>query len=78
MKEKIGEVVAEVAKSSPPLGVVGLTIMGYPISDWVQVAVLLYTVLQAHVLANKNINWYKSFIKWLTKGGVDGSSIKRK
>lgn len=70
------EVVTEVIKNAPPSLVVGLTVLGYPISDWVQLAVLLYTVLQVHVLANKNIDWYRSMVSWLTRGGKNGPTIK--
>lgn len=77
MREKVADVAAEVAKSGPPIGVVSLTILGYPISEWVQLAVLIYTVMQMHVLAHKNWGWYQSLIRWLT-GGNHGTKRKRK
>lgn len=73
-----GEVVTEVLKASPPLTMVSLTFLGYPLSDWVQLAVLLYTLLQMHVLANKNVTWYKSLVKWLTRGGKNVADSKGK
>lgn len=77
MREKVVEVATEVVKAAPPVSVVGLTILGFPISDWVQLAVLLYTVMQMHVLAYKNWGWYQSLINWLT-GGSHGVKRKRK
>lgn len=44
------EVAQEASKSAPPVTVVGLTLLGYPISEVVQVAVLIYTLLQAFFL----------------------------
>ena len=76
MKDKIGEATSEVLKQLPPSGVVAFTVMGYPISDWVQLATLLYVLLQVHVLCKKNMQWYRSFLKWLTRGGDDGADIK--
>lgn len=46
----INEVAQESVKAAPPVTVVGLTILGYPISEVVQVAVLIYTVLQVFFL----------------------------
>lgn len=76
MKDKIGEVATEVVKQVPPLGVVSFTIMGYPIADWVQLATLLYVILQAHVLCKKNVEWYGALAKWLAKGGKNGTNLK--
>lgn len=69
--EKAGEVVAEAFKATPPTVVVGLNILGYSISEWVQVATLIYIFLQMHVLAVKNISSYKSmwdYIKEVIRG----------
>lgn len=69
--EKVGEVAAEAFKAAPPTVVVGLNILGYSISEWVQVATLVYIFLQMHVLAIKNISSYKSmwdYIKEVTRG----------
>ncbi|QHJ79503.1 MAG: hypothetical protein [Caudoviricetes sp.] len=68
MKEKITEVAVETMKQAPPLGVVTFTILGYPIADWVQLATLLYILLQAHVLCRKNLAWYQSFLDWIMRG----------
>lgn len=78
MREKVAEAATEVVKNSPPLTVVSLTVLGYPISEWVQLAVLLYTLMQMHVLANKNWYWYQSLIRWLTGGKERGNKRKRK
>lgn len=69
--EKVGEVAVEVTKATPPAVVASLNILGYSISEWVQVATLIYIILQMHVLAVKNINCYKSmwdYIKEVTRG----------
>lgn len=68
---KASEVATEVIKSTPPLGVVGLSFMGYSISEWVQLATLIYIFLQMHVLAAKNISCYRSmwgYIKEVLRG----------
>lgn len=78
MRDKAVEVAAEVAKATPPVSVVGLNFLGFPISDWVQLAVLLYTLMQMHVLANKSWHWYQSLIRWLTGGKERGNKRKRK
>lgn len=67
MKEKLTEVATEVIKQAPPVGVVTITILGYPISEWVQVATLLYIMLQAHVLCRKHMAWYQAFLNWITR-----------
>lgn len=63
--EKIGEVASEVIKAAPPITAVGLQFFGYSIADWVQLAVLIYTLLQMHVLAKKNLGFYQSILSWL-------------
>jgi len=68
---KVGEVVVETVKSAPPTIVVSLNILGYSIAEWVQLATLLYIFLQMHVLAAKNVDWYKylcNFIKEVLRG----------
>lgn len=65
LKDKVGEVASEVIKAVPPVSTVTLTIAGFPIADWVQLAVLIYTLLQMHVLAKKNLGFYQSILSWL-------------
>lgn len=67
LDNRVGEVAAESIKAAPSLSVVGLTFLGFPVADWVQLAVLLYTLLQMHVLAKKNIGCYQSLLSWLTE-----------
>lgn len=69
IKQKVGEVVTEVIKATPPVATVGLTFLGFPLADWVQLAVLLYTLLQMHVLAKNNLGFYKSLLSWLKEVG---------
>ena len=40
------EQVADIAKVAPPITVSGMTLAGYPLSDWVLVLTALYTVVQ--------------------------------
>lgn len=44
------DVVASAAKITPPVSVASLTLLGYPIADWVLFLTALYTVLQIWVL----------------------------
>jgi hypothetical protein len=44
------DVVASAAKVTPPVSVASLTLLGYPISDWVLLLTALYTALQIWVL----------------------------
>lgn len=76
MKDKITEVATEVVKQVPPLGVVSFTVMGYPIADWVQLATLLYIILQIHVLCKKHMTIYSAFLKWILRGGKRGTDLK--
>lgn len=65
IRDKASEVATEVIKSTPPLSVVGLSFMGYSISEWVQLATLIYIFLQMHVLAAKNISFYKYMLDYI-------------
>lgn len=65
LHNKVGEVASEVIKAAPPVTAVGLNVFGFPIADWVQLAVLIYTLLQMHVLAKKNLSFYQSLLSWL-------------
>lgn len=37
---------ADIAASAPPVTVAGMSFVGYPIQDWVQVIALIWLVLQ--------------------------------
>lgn len=77
LHNKVGEVASEVIKAAPPVGVVGLNIFGFPIADWVQLAVLIYTLLQMHVLAKKNLGFYQSLLSWLKEVRIGKSKQKQ-
>ncbi|QGH45084.1 holin superfamily II protein [Ralstonia phage Reminis] len=77
LHDKVSEAAIELGKNAPPSIVVGLSILGFPIADWVQLAVLIYTLLQMHVLAKKNLGFYQSLLSWL-KEVISGSSSKGK
>jgi hypothetical protein len=49
--------VTDAIASSPPVAVAGMTFYGYGVADWVQVAALVWIIIQ--------IGWwaYKNFIK---------------
>ena len=40
------EQLADAVKVAPPLTVTGMTVMGYPMSDWVFALTAIYTALQ--------------------------------
>lgn len=40
------DTLAEASKAAPPVTVGGLTLAGVPLSDWLIIATLVYTVLQ--------------------------------
>lgn len=65
INERLQEGANEMTKMAPPVGVVGLSILGIPISDWVQVATLIYVLLQMHILGKKNLKWYSSMLDWM-------------
>lgn len=68
------DVGSEVMKVAPPLTVSGLTLFGYSIAEWVQIATLLYIVLQVHYLLranNKNYNKVINFVLRRKANGVD-------
>ncbi|SDR37790.1 Phage holin T7 family, holin superfamily II [Paraburkholderia fungorum] len=44
------DVIASAAKVTPPVSVASLTLLGYPIADWVLLLTALYTGLQIWVL----------------------------
>ncbi|URY99239.1 hypothetical protein 6939_0060 [Klebsiella phage 6939] len=77
LHDKVSEAAIELGKNAPPSIVVGLSLLGIPIADWVQLAVLLYTLLQIHVLAKKHINFYQSLLSWLREV-LSGSRRKGK
>ena len=52
------EVLAEALKTAPPVSVVGATIAGVPLSEWVLILTALYTSLQLAYFMRKR---YKEF-----------------
>jgi len=51
--ESVKDVVTEAVKSAPPVGIVGLTVFGYEVSDIIQLLTLVYLVLQIGWLVRK-------------------------
>lgn len=49
------ELAAEAVKASPPLTVVGLTIYGVSLQDWVLLITLAYTLLQIFFLIRDKV-----------------------
>lgn len=43
-------VIQEVTKASPPVTVGALTLLGLPLSDWIIIVTIVYTVLQIFFL----------------------------
>jgi hypothetical protein len=44
------DVVASAVKTAPPVSVVGATLLGYPMANWVMALTIIYTSLQIAVL----------------------------
>jgi ABC-type transport system involved in cytochrome c biogenesis permease subunit len=53
------EVVGETIKAAPPVGVVGASLAGITLNQWVMIATLVYTVLQIALLIYKFIKGQK-------------------
>ena len=49
------EVVQEAAKAAPPVTVVGMTVFGIPLNEFVLLLTALYTALQIYVLVRDRI-----------------------
>lgn len=47
----------EIVKTTPPIGVSTLSLMGIPLSDWVYIVTIMYVLIQIWVLL------YKTFSK---------------
>lgn len=47
----------EIVKTTPPIGVSTLSLMGIPLSDWVYIVTIMYVLIQILVLL------YKTFFK---------------
>ncbi|GHH52458.1 hypothetical protein GCM10009090_16440 [[Pseudomonas] boreopolis] len=62
MQEQYAEsVAAAAAKLSPPVTVVGVTILGYSLQDWVYVLTIIYTLmLMAHHVVSKWIPMWRN------------------
>ena len=54
----------EIAKTTPPIGVSALSLMGIPLSDWVYIVTIVYVLIQIYVLL------YKTFWKKEKNEGV--------
>ena len=49
------EQLTDIVKVAPPLTVTGMTILGYPMSDWVLALTAVYTLLQIIILVRRSI-----------------------
>ena len=54
----------EIVKTTPPVGVSALSLMGIPLSDWVYIVTIIYVLIQIYVLI------YKTFWRKDKNGGV--------
>lgn len=59
------EIATEVAKAAPPVTVGSLALAGIPLSDWLLILTILYTILQIFFLLRD---------KWWRKRRVSGDS----
>lgn len=48
---------SEVIKTTPPIGVSTLSVLGVPLSDWVYIVTIIYALIQMYILI------YKTFYK---------------
>lgn len=58
------DTLAEASKAAPPVTVGGLSLVGVPLSDWLIIATLVYTVLQIVFLIRD-----KRYRPWKDKNG---------
>jgi hypothetical protein len=58
MSQKLADAGGEAAKVSPPIAVLGATVYGMTLQDWVFVLTLIYLVIQIGWLVWK---WWKAF-----------------
>lgn len=58
------DTLAEASKAAPPVTVGGLSLVGVPLSDWLIIATLVYTVLQIVFLIRD-----KLYRPWKDKNG---------
>ena len=58
------DTLAEASKAAPPVTVGGLSLVGVPLSDWLIIATLMYTVLQIVFLIRD-----KLYRPWKDKNG---------
>lgn len=54
------EVAMAIKSTTPPAVVVGFTIAGHPLADWVQLATLVFIVVQILIISH---TWYKNNVK---------------
>ena len=47
------EQIADLAKAAPPIAITSVTVLGFPMSDWVLLATLIYTVLQISLVVRR-------------------------
>jgi hypothetical protein len=49
------DLAAEAVKASPPLTVVGLSVAGVGLQDWVLLLTLIYTIIQIYLLVRDKV-----------------------
>ena len=49
------EQIGELAKTTPPIAVAGMNILGFPMSDWVLLLTAIYTLIQIAILIRRMI-----------------------
>lgn len=54
------EQLADIAKAAPPITVTGMTLAGYPLSQWVLLLTAIYTVIQIYATVRKLIQSHKA------------------
>jgi len=60
--------IAEAAKAAPPLTVGGITLLGFPLEQWVLVGTFIYTIFLLIDKAPVVFHRLKSFYNWIKNG----------
>lgn len=54
------EQLSDLAKTAPPLTVTGMTVMGFPVSEWLLLLTAIYTILQIFMFVRRLVVAHKA------------------
>ncbi len=49
------DMATEVARAAPPLTITGMTLLGFPLSDWVLLLTAIYTIFQIVIVVRRMV-----------------------